>query len=253
MPRLALAAILLLYAVMAAVGITWGLPTVRIDKFLFPDGSPWPGEKIARLASASQKDSAIRGADVDVNPLDLSSQEPINLTATEEDVAAIYLRYRLYTHQPDEMITMMALAGMRPRQLQLDPRLYQYGGLFIYPVGGAIGLCGALGLVHLTSDLTYYLDHPDEFGKFYVIARAYVALWGALGVLLVYAIATRLASFLPLSPSPRLPLFRTPHMAGLLSALLFTLMPITVCMAHDAKPHLPGAGRVLTATYFSMR
>ncbi|MGB2984524.1 MAG: glycosyltransferase family 39 protein, partial [Phycisphaerae bacterium] len=232
-----LVAILLLFAVISIIGITWGLPSRKIDKYLFGDDPPWPGEKIYRLANAGEKFSFDRGADVDVDPLDRASDEPIPLTATEEDVAKIYLRYRLYTYQPDEMITMMALAGMNPRKLDLDPRLYQYGGLFIYPIGALIGACGPLGLIDVRSDVVYYLDNPGEFGKFYVVARAYAAVWGLIGAIVVFAIARRLSG-------PR---------AGLLAALLFTLMPVVVCMAHEGKPHLPGAVLMLLAVLFAMR
>jgi len=232
-----LGAILLLFAVISVVGITWGLPSRKIDKYLFGDDRPWPGEKIYRLAGAAEKFSPDRGADVDADPLDRSGDDPVLLTETEEDIAKIYLRYRLYTYQPDEMITMMALAGMNPRRLELDPRLYQYGGLFIYPVGALIGACGFVGLIDVRSDIVYYLDNPDEFGKFYMVARAYSAAWGLIGVVIVFAIARRLGGL----------------RAGLLAGLLFALLPVVVCMAHEGKPHLPGAVLMLTAVLFAMR
>ncbi|MEK7730490.1 MAG: hypothetical protein AAB363_01400, partial [Planctomycetota bacterium] len=119
---IALGGILLLFAAMSVVGITWGLPSRTIDRYLFGDGEVWSGEKIYRLAKADGKFSPTRGADVDVDPIRKGGDEPIPLTAAEEDVAKIYLRYRLYTYQPDEMITMMALAGMRPTKLDFDPR-----------------------------------------------------------------------------------------------------------------------------------
>ena len=224
------------YAAVAITGMAWGLPTSRIDRLLFGNSPVWSGEEIARLNRASDKFDAARGADVDADPVVFAGDAPVDLTATEADVAAIYQRYRLYTHQPDEMITMMALAGMRPAERYLDPKLYQYGGLFIYPVGAIIALGGVTGIIEVTSDLTYYLDHPDEFGRFYVAARAYVALWGALGVVLVYAIASRLGGF----------------RAGALAALLFTLAPVVVCMSHEAKPHLPGAVLMLAAVWWAM-
>jgi len=235
--RLLLVAILALFAIFSITGLSWGLPSRRIDKYLFGDDPPWPGEKIFRLAGAASKLSSPTAADVDVDPLGRSSAEPIPLTADPTDVAAIYLRYRLYTHQPDEMITMMALAGMRPSDFQLDPKLYQYGGLFIYPVGALIRVCGLLGLIDVRSDIVYYLDHPDEFGKFYVVARAYAAGWGLLGVVVVFAIGQRL---------------KNTH-AGLLAALLFTVLPVVVCMAHEGKPHLPGAVLMLSAVWFGTR
>ncbi len=253
--RGALVGILAIYATVSIVGITWGLPSRKIDKYLFGDGEVWSGEKIHRLAGAGGKFSPARGADVDADPLRSRSVAsapgsdqtlPISLTATDEDIAKILLRYRLYTYQPDEMITMMALAGMRPSRLDLDPRLYQYGGLFIYPVGALIKLCGLLGLINVRSDVVFYLDHPDEFGKFYIVARAYSAAWGLLGIVLVYAIANRLV---PAASADE----RAPHRAGLLASLLFALMPVVVCMSHEGKPHLPGAVLMLAAVYFAMR
>jgi hypothetical protein len=234
--RPALAAVVALHTVVSIVGIDWGLPSRGIDKYLFGDGEPWSGDKIARLASAADKFSVTRGADVDADPLD-KTDGPIPLTGTDEKVAAIYLRYRLYTHQPDEMITMMALSQMRPGSFDFDPRMYQYGGLFVYPVGALVRLCGIVGLIDVRSDLVFYLDHPDEFGKFYIVARAYVAAWGLIGVLVVYGIARRLGD----------------HWAAVLAALLFTLLPVVVCMSHEAKPHLPGAVLMLAAVLFAVR
>jgi len=261
--RSLLAVIVVLFAGVSIVGITWGLPSRKIDRFLFGNEKPWSGEKIYRLAGAASKFSPDRGADVDADPLKKTGDEPVLLTGTDEDIAKIYLRYRLYTYQPDEMITMMALAGMRPRELKFDPRLYQYGGAFIYPVGALIGACGWLGLIDVRSDVVYYLDHPDEFGKFYVVARAYSAAWGLLGVILVFAIARRIARgsmgkrTWPLDESePRAQ--ATGYVcggsrAGLLAALLFALMPVVVCMSHEGKPHLPGAVLMLAAVLFAMR
>ena len=157
--RTTLVVVVLLIAGISAVGIRWGLPTRATDPYLFGSGPVWSGEKIFRLAGAGGKFSPQRGADVDADPLALSLDTPTRLTATDEDIAKIYLRYRLYTYQPDEMITMMALAGMNPRQLDLDPRLYQYGGLFIYPVGALIGICDLLGLIDVRSNVAFYLDN----------------------------------------------------------------------------------------------
>jgi len=239
---------------MSCTGISWGLPSRKIDPFLFGGAEAWSGEKIFQLARAGEKLSSANmsslGADVDVNPLIPRANEPALLTGTDEDIAKIYLRYRLYTYQPDEMITMMALAGMRPGDLQFDPRLYQYGGLFIYPVGVLIKFCGILGLIDVRSDLVYYLDNPDEFGKFYVVARSYSAAWGLLGVLLVFGLTRRMAAAIQIGSEVRT---CSADLAGLIAALLFTLMPVVVCMSHEGKPHLPGAVLMLLAVYLAIR
>ncbi len=232
-----LAVIAAIYIACCCIGITWGLPSRDIDKYLFGNQTPWSGEEIYRLANVGKKFDAGRGADVDPDPIDKSTDQPIHLTKTKSDIAKIYLRYRLFTHQPDEMITMMALAGMKPSQLQFDPKLYQYGGLFIYPVGGLIKLCGMLGLIEVRSDIVYYLDHPDEFGKFYIVARAYAAAWGLLGIFIVFAITRHIST----------------DAAGIVAAALFAIMPVVICMSHEGKPHLPGAVLMLCAVYFAIR
>ena len=129
-----LAGILVLFTAISIVGITWGLPSRDIDKFLFGDSEPWSGERIYRLAGAGEKFSSDRGADVDADPLKRPGDGPVLLTGSDKDVAKIYLRYRLYTYQPDEMITMMALAGMNPRRFDLDDVSKTFNGKKILEV-----------------------------------------------------------------------------------------------------------------------
>lgn len=210
-------------------GINWGLPSRKVDPFLFGDRPVWTGAQILALLPNTVDDT--RGADVDANPISPSTQ-PVVLNATDAQRAEIVRRYRLFTCQPDEMITMMALSQMRPGEGKLDPKLYQYGGLWIYPVGALIKLCSMVGLVELRNDQTYYLDHPEEFGKFYIVARAYVVLWGLVGVLAVQWIARRVSGN---------------QVAALVAGLCYVLLPVVVNMSHEAKPHLPGAVLVLLA------
>jgi len=234
--RYALAAVLVLYVGMSITGLSWGLPSREADRFLFPDGQAWSGKRMYDRVGGGAWSTPPRGADVDADPLTRTG-EPVLLTATEADVAAILVRYRLYTNQPDEMITMRALASMQPGQGDLDPRLYQYGGLFIYPVGVLLKLAGAVGLIDVRGDVVWYLEHPEAFGRFYVLSRAYAAAWGAVGVVVVWLIARRLAGL----------------NAAALAALLFALLPVVVCMSHEGKPHLPGAALMLAAVWLAMR
>jgi hypothetical protein len=218
------------------LGINWGLPSRRADPFLFgPDRQPWTGKQIIDLAGG-WSDDLNRGADVDVNPI-TQRQEPVVLNSTDAQRAEIVRRYRLFSYQPDEMITFRALSQMRPGEGKLDPRLYQYGGLWIYPVGALLKMASVLKVVRVQSDLAYYLDHPEQFGRFYVIARLYSAAWGVVGVWAVYRLVRKV---IPLgSPGCRL--------APLGAAACFAAMPVVVNMAHEAKPHLPGAVLMLLA------
>ena len=115
----------------------------------------------------------------------------------------------------------------------LDPKLYQYGGLWIYPVAGLLGAAHVAGFVELTGDLAFYLDRPGEFGKFYIVARLYSALWGAIGAALVLVMVRRVSQS---------------RFAGFSAAATFMMLPVVVTAAHEAKPHLAGAVLLLWAT-----
>lgn len=211
-------------AVVFFTGIGWGLPSRTADRYLFGTVRPWSGEEILQLAGDRTADPS-RGADVALHPI-ADRTHTVVLNETDRQRAEIVRRYRLYTYQPDEASTLMSLAGMNPRAGNFDPKLYQYGGLYIYPVGAALKLASLSGLIDLKSNVAYYLDHPDAFGRFYVVARITVALWGIAGVWVVFGLTKRLTHGM---------IF--PALAG----LGYVFMPVVVNMSHEAKPHLPGA------------
>src|SRR5687767_608078 len=131
--RLTLAGCLLFGGVVFLTGITWGLPSRAADPYLFGDHTPWTGQQILELAGGWGDDSGTRlGADVDLNPV-AGRERVVVLNGTDAQRAEIVRRYRLFSYQPDEMLTLRALSRMKPGRGDLDPRLYQYGGLWIYP------------------------------------------------------------------------------------------------------------------------
>jgi len=213
--RLILAGLMLLGVVVFFVGDDWGLPKRGA-------GGPWSGAEIAAAGGAWRPDPHI-AADADANPVTDRSR-PIVLNETDAQRAEIIRRYRLFSAQPDEMVTFKALAGMKANGF--DPRMYQYGGLWIYPVGAMLKVAGACGLVTVRPDFGYYLDHPEEFGRFYVVARVYSGLWGLVGVWGVFALVRRFSERLTVPAT---------------AAACFILLPVVVNAAHEAKPHLAGA------------
>jgi len=214
-------------AAIAVTGLDWGLPSTRNDGYLF-NTQVWRGSQIAALAGDRPAGAA---ADVDRNPV-VSGEAPVVLNATDSDRAAILRRFRLYSHQPDEMITFMSLADMKPAQGQLDPKLYQYGGLWIYPVGVMLKAASALGVIDLRSDKAFYYDHPGAFGRFYVVARSYALLW------YVVAMACAAAAIKQLTDD---------DLMAVVAAATVGVLPVTFAMAHEAKPHIVGTALTLAA------
>ena len=225
--KYALAPPMLTAAVLFLIGISWGLPSNNPDAFLFGDRTPWSGEQIIRLLG--QRDAGPIGADVDANPI-AKGQRPIIINASDEKRAEIVSRYRLYSYQPDEMITFRALRDL-PKN-HCDPGLYQYGGLWIYPVGVLLKISSWLHLVDLRSDLAFYLDHPEAFARFYLVARLYVVAWAMVGVWAVFWLAQRLSG---------------DRFIAMLAATAYVQLPAVLNMAHEAKPHLPGTVLTLLA------
>jgi hypothetical protein len=225
-PTFAWFVILIAWLVLDLVGLRWGLPAKWSDKYLFGSSTPWLGREIVQLLP-SQALGGNRSADVASHaPLDRS--RAIILNATDFQRAQIIERYRLYTAQPDEMITLRALGGMRPSQHDLDPRLYQYGGDWVYPIGALIRV-----LCQPKPDVTWYLDHPEAIGRFYLIMRAVSAIAGLIAALVIWHLMRRC---LPSHP-----------FAAVLAAILFLAMPAAVNAAHEGKPHLAGTALALLA------
>lgn len=200
-------------------GINWGLPSRASDRYLFGGEFPWSGVEIGQLAPTD--DSGTAGADVAAGKLDRS--QAIVLNATDADRARIVRRYRLFTYQPDEWVTIAGLSKMHPGRLDFDPKLYQYGGVWLYGVGAIFKAASILGVATVSPDVTEYLDRPDEIGRLYVLARLYSVAWGLLGVWLAYVLIRRSSGS---------------SWAGLAGALCFAAMPGVVDLAHEAKPHL---------------
>jgi hypothetical protein len=225
--RLTLLAIIVFAAITFLTGLNWGLPSRDADTFLFANRLPWTGQQIMQLAGSWDTQTA-RGADIAMHPLQ-GRDQPVVLNDTDAKRAEIVRRYRLYSNQPDEMITFRSLSRMKPARLDFDPAMYQYGGLWIYPVGGLLKIGSLLHLITLRSDLAYYLDHPEAFGRFYIAARFYSAAWGIAGVLVVFFLARQLFNS---------------FVAAAGAAAIYASMPVVVDLAHEAKPHL--AGTVLT-------
>jgi hypothetical protein len=211
------------------VGIGWGLPSSAANASLFPAGRTWSGRRILRLAGDFESVSH-RASDVSSTPL--NREQAVVVNGTDQARARIVRRYRLMSHQPDEFTTFAALSGMRPGRGDLDPRMYKYGGLWVYPVGTLLKAAAVIGLVRLTPDPAYYLDHPEAFGRFYVVARLYSAMWATLAIVAVFLLVRKICG----STS-----------AATWAALCFMLMPVVVTAAHEAKPHLAGVTLTLWA------
>lgn len=217
----------LLWCALLAPLLLWGLPSRLQDPLLFGGESAWPAERYHADAAAQARAARQGGADTDLNPI-AQRASVVHLTAEPADRAEILRRYRLYSRQPDEMITFMALQQMQPRQGDFDPKLYQYGGAYIYLVGALLGAGHLLGVVHLTGDVNHYLACPEDFARFFVAARLISLLSAAALLLAVFRLAARVSG----------------RPAGWIAAALLATSPLFISGALEAKPHMASAALV---------
>lgn len=61
------------------------------------------------------------------------------------------LRFKLYTVEVGEVYNLVALARIKPMQLQFDPHFYLYGGAFLYPLGLYYAVLSKLGVLSIGS------------------------------------------------------------------------------------------------------
>ena len=196
-------------------GINWGLPTKARVALL--------GADLDAIRAQIQNNTKMEGSVVIAEP----EKDRI-------DLARAYRRYFLYSNHPDEMLTLMSLSKMHPSKLDFHPHLFQYGGLFVYPLGALIFVGGKLGLVKLTSDLTFYLQNPEAFGRLYVVGRLFVSAFVIGTAVLIYHFGRRVAD----------------RFSSFLGATLFLLSPGAIVFSHEMKPHAAAAFFVLLLFYW---
>ena len=222
--------VITLWLICMAPLLSWGLPTSRHDPLLFGDDQPWTADRYHADADLQARRERLSGADTDLDPIAVTDRI-VDLTEDEQARAAILLRYRLFSRQPDEMITFMALQRMNHREFDFDPRLYQYGGGYVYLIGAALGVSSLLGVTTLTGDVGAYLSQPELFARFYLVARVVTLIFGALTLVAVIKLARRVGG----------------RPAGWIAFFLVAACPVFITGVLEAKPHLPSVCLLLWA------
>ena len=181
-----LAVILAVFAAAVAAEVGWGLPGQRRSELLFPGGLS--DDVLAEIIARSQQ----RLADERDRPIPLRGAQPAAPVWDRGEALDACRRFLLYSDNPDEMLALMALARMRPSEMDFDPGMGQYGGAFLYPLGAWLKALSATGLI-AEGNLAFYLRQPEAFGRIYVAGRIFVALCVAAALAVAYRIGFRLA------------------------------------------------------------
>jgi len=161
------------YAIFFVGGIRWGLPSARRNALYYTT---------AESKAAAIRQIRERGTGTDFRTAGNRSQSPLP--------RSVYNPLRSY--HPDEYYVLKMLAGMRPWRLDVDPKWYVIGGAYVYPLGAALKASEVARLVTLESDVSFYIERPEEIAKLYLVGRVLSVALAAGAVVLVAAAARRL-------------------------------------------------------------
>ncbi|MBI4055161.1 MAG: hypothetical protein HY402_03395 [Elusimicrobia bacterium] len=129
--------------------------------------------------------------------------------------------YLIGMRNSDEQRVLSALSRIRPREGQLDPQDPIYGGFYYYLSGLILGASGLLGLFQLSPEVGFYLLHPDQAGRMYLVLRTGSAFFSLLAFVLLF-------QFLRKHFGPA---------ASTLACLWLAINPWTLSIGQIIKPH----------------
>lgn len=237
----------LILAVVAAImslSLGWGLPD-RERLELLNWGQPPTPQELTRVFSAREAYyQTLDALQAQAGRLVLQGQpaplgDPVNLTAVlnqaEKDTA--WRSYVLGSAAVDERYAFSVLSRMNPATLDFNPRRHNYGGSFIYPLGGLLYLQKALGLLHITPELAYYVEHPEQVARMYRTGRLMSVLSLLGGLLLLGLLGNRLGG----------------RAAATLAMLAYGCSSVGFWQALVTKPHLYAACLSFLGLYLLVR
>jgi len=246
---LSLVAIAVIGLALGLTGIGWGLPSARRVALL--------GESLTK-ARAELAARTSRELDARRNHAAILATQP----AEEQfDLPRLVRRYLLFSDSPDEPLTLMALAKMRPRQFDFNTRMVEYGGLHVYSTGAVMTLAHALGFGRIASDVTHYADHPEHIAGLYVAGRLLMVLYNIGIAVLLFMFGRAVAAVFDRrgpeqveeQPAVRGRRYRLGNLCGWVAALLWLLSQPSLAFSHVINPHLPATFYGTLAAWLAWR
>ncbi len=216
-------------AALSLWGLGWCLPARERLERVLPEGGDTPALR-AGLERAWAKLHERLGEDILLKPESWGygfSREAVvdpGWTQVPEVLVSPARSFYLRGGHEDEPNILNAVARLRPTLRGLNPRIYFYGGAYMYALAAWIAAGAALTPARLVSGLGFYMEHPEQMAWLYYLGRTFsAACYLAVGWL-VFRTGRRL--------------FGEP--AGLAAAALWIAPPGIVILSHAMKPHLMG-------------
>ena len=114
----------------------------------------------------------------------IQSKQTIKQTDIKNNEKRIY-RYKLYSINADEMMSIMMLSKIDIKNKIFDPYLYKYGGAFIYPLGLYYYSLIKLNLIE-NIEIGSIVKNGDLIDKIYTQGRFFVLLSFIFSAFILY-------------------------------------------------------------------
>lgn len=216
---------------MLTAALWWGIPSNSKLQYLFTTNR----ERDQTLAKLAQDTSRI-----------LSTKKTLLIPEVTHDCPELSCseklksirRYLLYSENPDEMLTLAALAAMNPSEGKFDPKSYTYGSIYFYCVGVSLKIANILGINTLKPSAHFYLKQPTAMGRLYVTARAFNLAMLVLLMIAVYRFVAQLG--------------KQTH-AAIWIAVAIGCCPAVLVWGAVLKPHLTSSALGTMSFYYGLR
>jgi len=133
-------------------------------------------------------------------------------------------------------MTISSLAAMHPKSLDLNPRMFAYGGVYICGMGAVLGISDILGFTKIRKDIDFYFRQPEEMGKIFVVGRFVNVIFSLLTMLVVFLLARKCFNV----------------NTAVLSVLFYAVCPAIIFQSHIMKPYIIANFFALLSLYYSI-
>ena len=131
-----------------------------------------------------------------------------------------FMRFNLYTVQPEENANIKALARIKNDPKNFDPAFYAYGGAYLYSLGAWYFIIDKIGIIDIKS-FHELLKVPDNMDEIYISGRFFVLLLFTLSGLVLFYTISKIANSTYAS----------------LCLILYLATPISLLYSVVLKPH----------------
>ncbi|HOJ30683.1 MAG TPA: glycosyltransferase family 39 protein [bacterium] len=142
--------------------------------------------------------------------------------------------YLIRSYGADEQAVLASLSKINPSHLDFNPHFFEYGGIYLYPLGAFLKLCSMAGLINVNSNMSFYFKNPGEMGRIYTLSRIFGVLSFIFATIIFYLLCLLISKNQNIS---------------LVMAILFSITPGFVMWSHYLKPYTGGLFWVICTLY----